>query len=110
MLGAELGGAVFSCNNQTQEECLALGLLGIMQDAYVPIVQHVQPGMPVRAVLIKLRPAVISKAAQPYGAVCLRQVMTYQHVCSSKLSLYGMCSAWEGLRTCEEVVRARSKA
>ena len=67
MLGPELGGAVFSCSHHTQDECLALGLLGTMQDAYVPIVANIRPGMPVRNPLCHT--AVYSGARQMQCAV-----------------------------------------
>lgn len=35
------------CRGGTINTCLRLGLFGIIQDAYVPIVQHIRPGMPV---------------------------------------------------------------
>ena len=47
MLGANLGGAVFVCSAGTVQSCLQKGLLGMMQDTYIPIVQHVSVGMPV---------------------------------------------------------------
>ena len=48
MLGGSLGGAVFVCSAGTVQSCLQKGLLGMMQDTYIPIVQHVSVGMPVR--------------------------------------------------------------
>ena len=47
MLGGSLGGAVFVCSAGTVQSCLQKGLLGMMQDTYIPIVQHVSVGMPV---------------------------------------------------------------
>lgn len=53
MLGGNLGGAVFVCSAGTVQSCLQKGLLGMMQDTFVPIVQHVSIGMPVSpAVLV----------------------------------------------------------
>ena len=48
MLESNLGGAVFVCSAGTVQSCLQKGLLGMMQDTYIPIVQHVSMGMPVR--------------------------------------------------------------
>ena len=47
MLGGELGGAVFVCSAGTVQSCLAKSLLGMMQDTYNPIVQHISVGLPV---------------------------------------------------------------
>ena len=47
MLGGELGGAVFVCSAGTVQSCLAQSLLGMMQDTYIPIVQHISVGLPV---------------------------------------------------------------
>lgn len=47
MLGGNLGGAVFVCSAGTVQSCLQKGLLGMMQDTFIPIVQHVSLGMPV---------------------------------------------------------------
>ncbi len=47
-LGAELGGAVLACSRQTLDECLRLCVFGIQQNAFVPIIQHIRPGLPVR--------------------------------------------------------------
>ena len=47
MLGEKLGGSVFVCSAGTVQSCLQMGLLGMMQDTFVPIVQHISVGMPV---------------------------------------------------------------
>lgn len=47
MLGEKLGGAIFVCSAGTVQSCLQMGLLGMMQDTFVPIVQHISVGMPV---------------------------------------------------------------
>ena len=47
MLGGKLGGAVFVCSAGTVQSCLAQSLLGMMQDTYIPIVQHISVGLPV---------------------------------------------------------------
>ena len=51
MLGGELGGAVFVCSAGTVQSCLAKSLLGMMQDTYIPIVQHISVGLPVSLIL-----------------------------------------------------------
>ena len=52
MLGGELGGAVFVCSAGTVQSCLAQSLLGMMQDTYIPIVQHISVGLPVGLTLL----------------------------------------------------------
>lgn len=51
MLEGELGGAVFVCSAGTVQSCLAQSLLGMMQDTYIPIVQHISVGLPVSLTL-----------------------------------------------------------
>ena len=38
---------MFVCSAGTVQSCLQMGLLGMMQDTFVPIVQHISVGMPV---------------------------------------------------------------
>jgi hypothetical protein len=71
-LATELGGVVFTCSNKTLRECLERQLFGMMQDAFVPIVQHIRPGMPVSsapALLLTWFLRVSSKTVRACGAL-----------------------------------------
>lgn len=48
-MATQLGGVIFSCSKDNIRECLERRLFGMMQDAFVPIVQHIRPGLPVRS-------------------------------------------------------------
>ncbi len=47
-MATQLGGVIFSCSKDNIWECLERRLFGMMQDAFVPIVQYIRPGLPVR--------------------------------------------------------------
>ncbi|CAL8468612.1 g8152 [Coccomyxa elongata] len=46
-MATQLGGVIFSCSKDNIRECLERRLFGMMQDAFVPIVQYIRPGLPV---------------------------------------------------------------
>lgn len=59
LLGSALGGVVFVCGPQTLAECISRSLFGMMQDTFVPIVQHIRPGLPVSLLFGTLKHMII---------------------------------------------------
>lgn len=73
-LATELGGVVFTCSNEKVRECLDRQLFGMMQNAFVPIVQHIRPGMPVCSSTNLLMPCPCNEYCKSiYGLqICIR--------------------------------------